>query len=107
MRVQIVARHCDVPDSVRQRTQEQIDKLARYDPRVSGADVVFDEEKHTRKVEVVLSVDRTEPVRAHAEGEEFRTALDKVIDRLSRRLKRRRASEISHQGPSLAEGMAG
>lgn len=103
MRVQIAARHCDVPDSVRQRTEEQIAKLAKYDPRVAAADVVYEEEKHIKKVEVVLSVDRSEPVVARGEGEEFRTALDKVVDRLSRMLKRQRAQANNHQAPRLSE----
>lgn len=107
MRVQIAARHCDVPDSVRQRTEEQLARLAKYDPRVGAAEVVFEEEKRIKKVEVVLSVDRVDPVVAHGEGEEFRTALDKVVDRLTRILKRQRAQSNNHQGPKLSEGVTG
>lgn len=107
MRVQIAARHCDVPDSVRQRTEEQMTRLAKYDPRVGAADVVYEEEKRTKRVEVVLSVDRSEPVVAHGEGEEFRTALDKVVDRLTRILKRQRAQAKSRQAPRISEGVTG
>ena len=107
MRVQIAARHCDVPDSVRQRTEEQITRLAKYDPRVGSAEVVYEEVKRIKKVEVVLSVDRSEPVVAHGEGEEFRTALDKAVDRLTRKLKRLRAQANNHQGPKLSEGVTG
>jgi ribosomal subunit interface protein len=84
-----------------------MDRLAKYDPRVGAAEVVFEEEKRTRKVEVVLSVDRSEPVVAHGEGEEFRTALDQVVDRLSRMLKRQRAQAKSHQAPRISEEVTG
>jgi len=107
LRVQIAARHCDVPDSVRRRTEEQIGGLAKYDPRVAAAEVVFEEEKRTKKVEVVLSVDRSEPVVARGDGEEFRTALDKVVDRLTRMLKRQRAQAKSHQAPRISEEVIG
>jgi ribosomal subunit interface protein len=107
LRVQIAARHCDVPDSVRRRTEEQIGRLAKYDPRVGAAEVVYEEEKRTKKVEVVLSVDRSEPVVARGEGEEFRTALDKAVDRLSRMLKRQRDQAKSHQAPRISEGVTG
>jgi len=108
LRIQIVARHCEVPDPVRQRTEEQIARLAKYDPRVSAAEVIFDEERHLRRVEAILSVDRAEPVVAKAEGEEFRTALDKVVDRLGRMVKRQRALAKSHQGRRpRVEGEAG
>lgn len=106
MRIQIAARHCDIPDSVRKRTEEQVTRLAKYDPRVSSAEVVFEEEKRVRKVEIILSVDRGEPVVAHGEGEEFRTALDKVVDRLGRILKRQREQGKNHQGPRISEGAA-
>ena len=80
-----------------------MERLARYDPRVGAAEVVFEEEKRIKKVEVVLSVDRTEPVVARGEGEEFRTALDKVVDRLTRMLKRQRGQAKSHH--RVSEGV--
>ena len=104
MRIQVAARHCDIPDSVRKRTEEQLTRLAKYEPRVSSAEVVYEEVKRVRKVEIILSVDRGEPVVARAEGEEFRTALDKVIDRLSRILRRQRSQATNHKGPRISEG---
>jgi len=90
MRVQIAARHCEIPQTVRDRAQEQLEKLSRYEPRLSGAEVVFEVEKHLKKVDAVLKVDREEPVVAGGEGEEFGQAVDQMVDRLSRMLRRRR-----------------
>jgi ribosomal subunit interface protein len=90
MRVQIAARHCEIPDTVRDRTEEQLGKLSKYDPRLSAAEVVFEVEKHKKKVDAVLKVDREEPVKASGEGMEFREAVDQMVDRLSRILRRRR-----------------
>jgi ribosomal subunit interface protein len=90
MRVQIAARHCEIPDTVRDRTEEQLGKLSKYDPRLSAAEVVFVVEKHRKKVDAVLKVDREEPVKASGEGMEFREAVDQMVDRLSRILRRRR-----------------
>ena len=105
MRVQISARHCELPDSVRKRTQEQIERLERYDPAVSAAEVVYEEVKHLRKVEVILSIDRADPVIATGEGNEFRSALDQVVNRLRRILRRRRGQLKDHQAPRLSEGV--
>jgi ribosomal subunit interface protein len=90
MRVKIAARHCDVPETVRDRTEEQLGKLSKYEPRLSGAEVVFEVEKHKKKVDAMLKVDREEPVLASGEGVEFREAVDQMVDRLSRILRRRR-----------------
>jgi ribosomal subunit interface protein len=106
MRVQIAARHCDVPDSVRTRTEEQLEKLSRYEPRLSGAEVVFEVDKHLKKVDAILSVDRDEPVVAGGEGAEFREAVDQMVDRLSRILRRKRSHKKNHHRPSLSETVA-
>jgi len=105
LRVQVVARHCEIPDSVRTRTEEQIGRLAKYNPRIASADVVFEEVKKLRRVEVIVSIDGADPVVARGEGDAFRTALDKVVNRLGRILRRQRAQRIEHQGPRLAESV--
>jgi ribosomal subunit interface protein len=106
LRVQVAARHCQIPDSLRTRTEEQIARLARYDPRIASAEAVYEEVKRVRSVEVILSVPGGEPVIARGEGEEFRSALDKVVDRLRRILQRQRSQAKDHQGPRVAEGMS-
>ena len=103
MRVQIAARRCEVPDAVRDRTEEQLEKLSRYEPRLSGAEVVFEVEKHLKKVDAILKVDREEPVVASGEGVEFREAVDQMVDRLSRMLRRRRKQKKDYHRPSPAE----
>ncbi len=104
MRVQIAARNCEVPTAVRARTDEQLPRLARFDDRLSGAEVVFEEERHLKKVEGVLSVDGGETVVARGQGTEFRAALDQMVDRLSRILRRRRSRAVkNHKGPRLSE----
>ncbi len=105
MRVQVAARHCEIPDSVRTRTEEQIARLAKYDPRVASAEAIYEEVKHVRTVEVILSIHGAEPVVARGEGDEFRSALDKVVDRLGRILRKQRSYVKDHKGPRVAEGI--
>lgn len=105
MRVQIATRHCDVPDPVLERTHKQIERLQRYDPRISAADVIFTEEKNSRGIEVVLHVDRTDPVVARGEARDFGAALSKAVERLSRQVKDQRDQHTDHQAPSLSEGV--
>ena len=103
MRVQIAQRHCDVPESIQERAESRIAGLVRYDSRLARAEVVFEEEKHLKKVEAILSVHGDEPVVAHAEAEEYRNAVDRLVDRLSRILRRRRSQRRDHQAPPLKE----
>jgi ribosomal subunit interface protein len=107
LRIQIAARHCEIPDSVRKRTEEQVTRVAKYDRRISAAELVFEEERHNRKVEAILYVDRSEPVIARAEASDFQTAVDKVVDRLTRIVKRQRSQAKSHHGKHMPEGVPG
>lgn len=97
MRVQITARHCEISDTLRERAHELVEKLARFDPRVSGAELVFEEEKRTKKVEGILSLDRVDRIVASGEAPEWPAALDRMIDRLSRQVRRGRAQAVDHQ----------
>lgn len=106
MRVQIARRHCELPEAVRERARNRVSRLTRYDDRLSAAELIFEEEKHLKKVEGILSVDRDEPVVAHGEGDDFRAAVDQMVDRLARILRRRRSQVRDHQAPRTKENAA-
>ena len=105
LRVQITARHCEVPEDVLERTESQVLALAKYSPRASAADVVYMEEKLTKVAEIIMHIDGGEPVVARGEGQEFRSALDELIERISRRLRRQRERRTNHKAPPLGEGV--
>jgi len=103
LRVQITARHCEVPSDVLERTEEQVSALSKYSPRASAADVIYMEEKLTRIAEVIVHIDGGEPIVARGEAPEFRAALDEVVDHLKRRLRRQRKRYTDHKAPPLGE----
>jgi ribosomal subunit interface protein len=103
MRVQIAARRCDVPESIRSRADEQAARLTRYEPRLSGVEIVFEIEKHVKRVEGIMTIDGTNPLVARGEGSEFRAALDQMLDRAARMLRRQREQARDHQASKLSE----
>jgi len=94
-----------VPEEVLERTEAQVQALAKYSPRASAADVVYTEEKLTKTVEIIMHIDGGEPIVAQGEGHEFRTALDELIERVGRRLRRQRERRTNHKAPPLGEGV--
>ena len=42
MRVSIAARRCEVSDTARTRAEEQLEKLTKFEPRLSAAEVTFE-----------------------------------------------------------------
>ena len=91
MRVQITTRKCDVAQDARDRATTLIQKLEKFEPAIQSAELVFEEERHSRKVEGILSIARSEPVIATGQGDEFTTAADDLSNKLSKILRRRRS----------------
>ena len=106
MKVTITERHCEVPRRVLARTEKTVRVLDKFDQRATHADVTYTDEKHTRKVEVIVHVDREPLVAARGEGEDFGKALTQVLDRVKRILKDQREKRVDHKGTPLSEGLA-
>jgi ribosomal subunit interface protein len=106
LKVTITERHCEVPRRVLARTEKTVRVLDKFDQRATHADVIYTDEKHTRKVEVIVHVDREPLVAARGEGEDFGKALTQVLDRMKRILKDQREKRVDHQGTPLSEGLA-
>ena len=71
MEVRITSRHTTLSESLRARTEELLSKLKKYDARVSVVEVIFDEEKNSKKIEGILHIDRSDPIVATGEGLEL------------------------------------
>lgn len=107
MKVQITARHCDVPADVLERTEAQVAALSKFSPRATTADVVFEEEKLDKVAEIVVHIDGRDPVVAHGRGLEFRAALDQAVERAGRILRKHRERRTDHKAPPIWERAGG
>ena len=106
MEVRITSRHTTLPESLRTRTEELLSKLNKYGARISVVEVVFDEEKNTRKIEGILHIDRSAPIIATGEGDEFSEALSQVNDRLGRQLRKLQKQVKDHRALPLTEAFS-
>ncbi len=103
MDIQITSRHTDLSDGLKERAEEALNKLSKYEPRLSTAEIVFVEERRSKRVEGIVRIDRGDPIVASAEADEFRAALHQMIDRLSRQLRRGHQQHRNHQARKLSE----
>ena len=106
MEVRITSRRSTLPESLRDRTQELLSRLNRYGAPVSAVEVIFDEEKNSKKIEGILHIDRTDPIVATGEGDDFNEALSQVNDRLRRQLRKLQEQVTDHRAPSQAEAFS-
>lgn len=97
MQLIISTRHTEVSESTRSFVEEQFARLDRFEPRITRAEVTMLEEKNRKEVEAQLSIARAGQIHAHAEAADFRSAVDSVIEKLSRQLKRLRSRAKDHK----------
>ena len=97
MQLIISGRHVELAESLREHMEERFNRLARFDENVSRIEVTLLEEKKRCMVEANVSVRRGNGIHAGAEAADFRTAVDRTYEKLSRQLKSRREKVRDHK----------
>jgi len=106
MEVRVTSRHITLSESLRARKEEVLSRLDKYGAPISVIEVVYDEEKNTKKVEGILHIDRSAPIVATGEGHESSEALSQVNDRLARQLRKLQKQVKDHRALPLTETLS-
>ena len=101
MEILVTARKFELDDSLREHVHRRLGRLERFNSKLARVEVALTDEKHGRQVEALAVLDRDVDLHAEAIAEDFRTAINKVSDRLMRQLKRRHQLNSDHQAPRL------
>ena len=103
MQFTVKGKNVDVPEKLRAHAEHKLAKIQRFDDRILAMDVEFSEERNPRvpqahTVEVTVTT-KSRLVRAHASAGDPTSAVDQVIDRLQRQIKKlkgRRVDRTQH-----------
>jgi ribosomal subunit interface protein len=88
MQTTITARHCEIPEALRERALTVVERLGNIARRPMEATVVFDADGAGRTAELRVHVARGEVLVAKGEAEDHRTALDRAEEKLRRQLEK-------------------
>ena len=113
MQVTVTGKNVDVPERLKAHGTRKLAKMERYDARILSMNVEFSEERNPRvadqnRVEVTCTT-RSHVIRAEAAGPDPLSAVDRVVDRLERqvkKLKRRRIDRTQHRDAKPAAEIA-
>jgi ribosomal subunit interface protein len=86
MRTTVTARHCEIPEELKERAETMIAKVAKAAHRPRRAEVVFDADHGQKVVELQLYLPRGQVKVATAEAADFRTALDSAVAKVRNQL---------------------
>lgn len=98
MQIIISGRNTDVGEGLRSRIDERFQRLSRFEARASRVEVTLAEEKNRSIAEALMSVDGAGTVFAKAEADDARAAVDRLYDKMSRQLRRKRERRRSYKG---------
>ena len=82
----VTARHCEIPDALREQARLVMTRVAKAAHRPQRAHVVFDIDHQTKVVELKLHLPRGTTRVATAEAADFRSALDRAAEKLRHQL---------------------
>jgi len=94
VKISITARHLDLTPSLRQFTEQRLEKLHRFAPDIHGAHVVLSQQRAACLAEVTVRVNGTEFVSSHGHAEAG-AALERAIDRLEEQLRRHKDRRVT------------
>lgn len=86
MEVSITVRHTSVPEDIKERARELVEKLAKRAHRPQNVKIVLFHEHDRCVAEIKMRLAAGQIVVASAEAGEFRTALDRMIAKASAQL---------------------
>lgn len=102
MDVRITTRHVELSDGFLARADERTRKLAKYEPRLSAVDLLFDDDHGKLTTEAKADVPGRPPMIASADDMDPRKSLDAALDKLSRQLRKERKKRVDHQSTPAA-----
>lgn len=107
MQVEITARHCELPQPLKKRVETRMEKLLRFDDRIMDARLVVSLERNRYNAEAIVLANGLRLV-SHAEEDTDRSAVESVLDRMEKQVRRNRARMTKRPKKATAMGqMAG
>lgn len=88
MQVVISGRHMSVSDEVKGYCNEKAERLTRFYDRVQSIEVILDGQNGSHSAELIVHADRTDPFIAQEQHADLHAAVDMVMDKVERQLRR-------------------
>lgn len=89
MSVRITGRHCEITDKIRSYVEKKLARLERYMERVQSVDVIIDHHHGYEYKTELLVKDGPISITAKTKDSELERALDALIDKAERQLKKK------------------
>jgi len=103
MQISLSGHHVDVTDSLRSYVDSKFDRLERHFDHVIDVHVVLSVEKLRQKAEATLKLNGAS-VFADSTHEDMYAAIDTLVDKLDRQVKKHKEKLTAHRGGNGIKG---
>ena len=104
--IEVTSRHHHVSDRTRDYATDKAAKLLRFHNRISRIQIVMDSHKDEREVEIIVHVDNGHIFVAREKANGFEAALDPLVSKMERQLKKDNQRRKHHKGGDGQKGQA-
>ena len=105
MQINVTGHHVEVTAPLRKYATEKISKIARHFDHVISANVVLTVERHNHAAEATVHAPGRSLFANHT-AEDMYAAIDGLVDKIDRRVRRYKEKLTDHQGETHAERIA-
>lgn len=106
MQVTVSGRHMGVSEALKQYCREKAQRLARFYDRIQSIEVILDGHDGSHTAEMIVHSDGTPPFVASEEQEDIYAAVDLLLDKIERQIRRHKERLRNRKHPPKAPGEA-
>ena len=97
MQLNLTGHHMNITPAIRSYVENKFERLERHFDHVTNAHVVLTIEKERQKAEATIHVNRGN-IHADAEHNDMYAAIDSLVDKLDRQVKKHKEKLTKHRG---------
>ena len=97
MTIEFKGRHDQISPRMREHAGRKIERLGRYNDRVARIEVVADHAHAAPEVELIVHMRRGKPLVAKEKADTFANAVDLVVEKMEKQLKRQKEKRKDHK----------
>ncbi len=106
MKIQITARHFHASAQLHQNLKDDLEKLSKFNDSITSAHVILDAGSGgTKRAEVVVKI-LDKSVCAHADDESMGRAIESMLEKVERQLKKENEKLKLHRGVPRSEAVS-
>jgi putative sigma-54 modulation protein len=97
MIINITARHADISDEMKAHVHAKLSSVLEGHPNIEHTHVILDIQKFRHIIEVIIQAKRHQRIEAKDVSNDMYVSIDRVVDKLSRQLRKAREKIVDHK----------